>query len=176
LHDIEVEDQAEALLRYANGALGYLYASTTEPQHLEKLELVGTRGSLVYHDGQLECLAFGADLRAFSRESREVWGRPALCETTPAIAPIPENRLQGLVMANFARHILFGEPLRCDAASARMSLELANAITLSSYLKAPVQLPVNRPAYDDLLARLRAASRPVKTVRAVLRVPDPRLV
>jgi predicted dehydrogenase len=30
LHDIEVEDEAWALLEYSNGAIGYLYASTTE--------------------------------------------------------------------------------------------------------------------------------------------------
>lgn len=176
LHDIEVENQSEALLRYANGAVGYLYASTTEPKHHETIELVGTRGSLTFRHGKLECLVYDEDLRRISADGNNIWRRPEIRDVTPEVAAVPNNRLQGRVMANFARHILFGEPLRCDAESARMSLELANAITLSSHLKAPVQLPVNRPAYDELLARLRAASRPKKTVKAVSRAPDPRLV
>ncbi len=176
LHDIEVEDRAEALLRYANGAVGYLYASTTEPKRHETLELVGTRGSLTYRHGKLECLVYDEDLRRIGADSDDIWRRPEIREMTPTVATVPNNRLQGRLMANFARHILFGEPLRCDAESARMSLELANAITLSSHLKAPVQLPVNRPACDELLARLRAAGRPHKNVQTSLRVPDPRLV
>ena len=176
LHDIEVEDQAEALLRYANGAVGYLYASTIESKHHEMLEIIGTRGSLAYRHSRLECAVYDEDLRASSAADGDVWRRPAIHDVTPACEAIPNNRLQGRLMANFARHLLHGEPLRCDAESARMSLELANAITLSSHLNAPVQLPVDRAAYDALLAARRQTSRPRKQVGAGLRVPDPRLV
>jgi hypothetical protein len=79
-------------------------------------------------------------------------------------------------MTNFARHILEGEPLRCDAESGRRSLELANAITLSSHLGTPVTLPVSRAGYDALLARLRAESRPRKKVQAAVRETDPGLL
>ncbi len=176
LHDIEVEDQAEALLRYANGAVGYLYASTIEPKCHEMLELVGTRGSLTYRGGKLECLAYDEDLCAISASSDDVWRRPEVREVTPAYESVPDNRLQGRLMTNFARHILLGEPLRCDAESAVRSLELANAITLSSHLKAPLRLPVDRAAYDELLSGRRASGRPKRRVTVVSRATDPRLI
>jgi hypothetical protein len=40
-----------------------------------------------------------------------------------------------------------------------MSLELANAITLSSYTERPVALPLDRDAYSELLARLRQGDK-----------------
>ena len=175
-HDIEVEDQAEALLRYANGAVGYVYASTIESKHHEMLELVGTKGSLTYRHGKLECVVYDKDLKQLSAENENVWRRPEIRDVTPAVVPVPNNRLQGRAMTNFARHILFDEPLRCDAETARHSLELANAITLSSRSKQEVKLPISREAYDTLLASLRAASRPKKRIRAVSRATDPGLV
>lgn len=102
--------------------------------------------------------------------------RPPARDVTPATETVPPNTLQVRLMTHFARHILEGEPLRCDAASGRQSLELANAITLSSHQGAPVELPVSRAAYDTLLERLRNDSRPRKRVQAVIRETDPRLV
>ncbi|HOS44043.1 MAG TPA: hypothetical protein PK794_10160, partial [Armatimonadota bacterium] len=73
-------------------------------------------------------------------------------------------------------HILRGEPLWCDAASALASLELANAITLSGALGREVALPVDRAAYDALLAERRANSTYRKREMAAARVTDPKLV
>ena len=42
-----------------------------------------------------------------------------------------------------------------------MSLELANAITLSSYDERAVKLPLDRAAYAALLADLKAGRRPI---------------
>ncbi|MCF7853884.1 MAG: Gfo/Idh/MocA family oxidoreductase [Candidatus Pacebacteria bacterium] len=177
MHDIEVEDKAEALLHYANGAVGYFYASTTEPKYHETLEIIGSRGSLSYRRGQLECIAYDADVDCISADSDSIWRRPEIKDVTPTVEPVPDNRLQGRLMTNFARHVVFGEPLRCDAESARQSLELSNAITLSSHQDGPVTLPIDRDEYDALLARLRAESRPrKKKVRLDARETDPGLV
>ena len=46
-----------------------------------------------------------------------------------------------------------------EGESARMSLELANAITLSSRTGAPVDFPLDRAQYADLLAALQAEAR-----------------
>jgi predicted dehydrogenase len=176
MHDIEVEDRADARLVYANGAVGHLYASTNEPGLHEQIELVATHGSLTYRRGQLECQRFEMDLRDLSATSKEVWANPALGDVTPTYETMPENRLQGLLMGNFARHILRGEPLCCDAETGKDSLELANAIMLSSHLDAPVMLPVPRADYDALLAQRRATSVPRKRVVSAARVTDPKLI
>ena len=176
LHEIDVEDRADARLTYANGAVGYLYASTNEPDHHELLEIVGTNGSLTYRNKQLECLHFKTNLVSLSANSEEVWGKPEACNVTPALETISEKHLQGILLGNFARHILSGEPLRCDAASGMAAVELANAITLSSHLNAPVTLPVSRPAYDELLAKLRSNTHTRKRAVTTKRVTDPNLV
>lgn len=176
MHDIEVEDQAEALLRYPGGGTGYVYASTTEPKHHEMLEIVGTRGSVCFRHGKMECLVFDDDIRTISAAPDEnIWRRPEIRDVTPAVAEVPINRLQGMALANFSRHIRYDEPLRCDAESARLSLELANAITLSSHLGREVALPIDRAVYDALLEERRAASRPKRCLRES-RATDPRLV
>ena len=176
MHDIEVENQAEALLRYANGATGYFYASTTESKHHEMFEIIGSKGSVCFRNDKMECLVYDDDIRNISAApGNNIWRRPESIDMTPAVEAVPPNRMQGMVLANFARHIRGGEPLRCDAESARMSLELANAITLSSHLGREVSLPIDRAAYDALLEERRAASRPKKRLRES-RATDPRLV
>ncbi len=175
LHDIDVEDRADARLTYSNGAVGHLYASTNEPDHHELLEIVGSRGSLTYRNKQLECLCFEPDLASLSAKSEEVWAKPRFRNVTPEPETIPEKKLQGLLMGNFARHILSGEPLRCDATSGMAAVELANAITLSSHTNAPVTLPVPRPAYDALLSRLRLNTNTRKRTVTTMRITDPTL-
>jgi hypothetical protein len=124
----------------------------------------------------MECLVFDDDIRTISAAPDEnIWRRPEIRDVTPAVAEVPINRLQGMALANFSRHIRYDEPLRCDAESARLSLELANAITLSSHLGREVALPIDRAAYDALLEERRAASRPKRRLRES-RATDPRLV
>ena len=50
-------------------------------------------------------------------------------------------------------------PPRADGRQGLMSLELANAITLSSYIGQPVALPLDRAAYNELLTSLKAGPR-----------------
>ncbi len=176
MHDIEVEDRAEAVLRYSNGATGYFYASTTEPKHHEMLEIVGTCGSITYRNGNLECLSYDDSLGRICSGSDEVWKRPQVRHVTPDLESVPDNQLQACLMGNFARHILAGEPLRCDAVSARDSLEFANAVTLSSHLGQETSLPIPRAEYDELLTRLRTESPQRKKTQPTARTTDPGLV
>jgi len=51
LHKIEVEDTAAGLLEFASGALGIIEATTAAfPGFPRRLEITGTKGSLVYED------------------------------------------------------------------------------------------------------------------------------
>jgi hypothetical protein len=51
-----------------------------------------------------------------------------------------------------------GRRPRCDGREALMSLELANAITLSSQLGTPLTLPIDRAEYGRVLDSLRAGA------------------
>jgi predicted dehydrogenase len=53
-HQIEVEDTALALLRFASGAVGTVVASTAVfPGFAQRLEISGTRGTVVVEDGEI---------------------------------------------------------------------------------------------------------------------------
>jgi hypothetical protein len=58
------------------------------------------------------------------------------------------------VHRDFAAAVREGRQPRVPARDALCSLELANAITLSTYLGGPMPLPVDRAAYAELRASL----------------------
>lgn len=172
MHAIEVEDTAEALLRYDGGGSGYLYCSTTEPPGAEGLEVHGECGMLSYRGNRATCVRYPCGVAAYSQTTTEIWGKPP---EEPALEVVSDGAPhQEAVLRNFARHILHGDPLICDAASGLASLELANAITLSSAQGREVTMPIDRATYDAVLEGLRAGSTYIKREVAAERVPDPK--
>ena len=172
LHDIEVEDTAEALLRYPGGGSGYIHCSTVEPPGGGGMEVVGDNGRVTFRNGHVSCIRFPGGVSAFARASENVWASPpkdiVYSGASLEVAP------QSAVMQNFARHILVGEPLWCDADSGLASLEIANAMMLSGATGQSVSLPVCRSAYDALLTRLRLPPPRAKKAVSAVRVTDPK--
>jgi predicted dehydrogenase len=170
LHSIEVEDEAFATLEFANGAHGYLYASTTEAPSHEMLEVCGDEGKIVIHGQNVRYFRVKPGLRLHSREAVEMWGGPEV-EEIPLEIPHGEGKHHEIT-ANFCRHIRDGEPLIAPGREGLNAVELINGITLSSHTGSPVDLPVDRDAYDRLLAGLVAQSKAKTEVREQ-RVTDP---
>ncbi len=191
MHNIEVEDQAEALLKFSNGASGYLFCSTCEAGPGQMIEIFGEKGKLILRDGELTFHKFHPGIREHINHHDQMWGGPAVWQVPinipgkqPAYADF-EAPFDGFhakqpghaeVLTNMARHILFGEELLTPGASGLGSLELANAITLSSYEKRWISLPISRPKYDALLKRLQNESLFQKKTVQVERTTDPRLL
>ena len=164
LHKIEVEDTATALLSWDGGATGYLHVSTAEAGLREEIEIVGTGGILKIGMGTLEFNEYVADVAEFLSTTPEVWATPnshpveiALEEGAGDDHPTGDHPA---VYRNFYAAITEGAPVGADGESARMSLELANAIILSSKTRAEVRLPVDRAQYHELLAGLKAGRKP----------------
>jgi len=60
-HDIEAEDQAVAILKFDNGALGTFYATTCcIPEGAQRIYMYGTKGSFSKHGGTLETCDMGS--------------------------------------------------------------------------------------------------------------------
>jgi hypothetical protein len=85
-----------------------------------------------------------------------MWGSPKREEVELDI----EEREAGhkVILEDFARVILHGGELLAPGACGLGSLELANAIILSSYKGEPVELPIDRGEYDALIEELQATS------------------
>ena len=168
-----MEDHAEAILRYKGGATGYILCTTNEPTHANYLEISGDRGRMILREDAIELYTYRQGLKEMVDKSAEMWGRPEVRPVKVAVKPRKVGH--GQVFRNFARHVLFGEELRCDGASALDSLELANAITLSHFTGKEVHLPISRPAYAALLKRLQSTSTFKKRHVRVQRTTDPRM-
>lgn len=157
-HAIETEDTAHAMLEFAGGAPGYLFVTTAEAG-AQRLEIVGDRASLSLSEGRLVVTRFQPPQLTFLRESPESFAAPS--SSVEDLRPEPEGAGGHLaVYRDLVAALSEGRPPRCDGAAARDSLELANALTLSSSLGRAVDLPIDRAAYDALLADLRARRAP----------------
>lgn len=151
-HDTECEDSAHALLEFDAGALGYVSVSTVEAGARRRLEVVGERGRLDIDGDRLVLTRFEPSLDRHIAECRGPFDLPAARQEPPeALA----GGRHVDVYRDLVRAVREGRPPRSDGESARMSLELANAITLSSHRERPVDLPLDRAAYSDLLSGLR---------------------
>jgi predicted dehydrogenase len=175
LHDIEVEDEAFATLEYANGAHGYLYASTTEVPNHTMLELCGDRGKLVLHGSDLKVFGIDGSIRQFTQENSQMWASP---KATALPIEIPEDgpfKGHAAITRNFARSILFDEPLIAPGEAGLNAVEMINGIILAGKTGKTVSVPVDRAAYDGLIAKLQAGSRS-KSAVVEQRVTDPNIV
>lgn len=132
LHRMETEDVACAALRFTNGALGTLNATTASyPGFAERIEIVGTRGTALltagkldvhWHDGRRESvgeeatLGGGADPMAFTNDAH----RAVLAEFLDAIEqrrpPVNDGRAALLV------HDLIDAVLESSRARAAVSV------------------------------------------------------
>jgi predicted dehydrogenase len=153
-HAIETEDTAHALLEFPNGAPGYLFVTTAEAGE-QYLEIVGDKAGLRLSNGRLTVTRFQPAQHTHMHESPEHFSAPAssVAEERPAAA---ESIGHHAVYRDLLAALAEGRQPRCDGAAARESLELANAVTLSSHLGRAVDLPIDRATYDALLAERRA--------------------
>ncbi len=153
LHPIEVEDRASAVLHYPNGATGYIHVSTTEVPGGEIIEVAGDGAKLVIDRSGVRIARLKTPMKEFVETSGEMWGRPEA--EWSDVAPEPEG-LKGHAadVRDFVASILDGADAGATGISARRSLELANAIILSSKTGKEVKLPLNRKAYADLMKKL----------------------
>jgi UDP-N-acetyl-2-amino-2-deoxyglucuronate dehydrogenase len=153
-HAIEVEDTAQAMLEYSNGAPGYLNINTVEHGLKQRIDIIGDRAALEWVGNQLTIHRFKESLSDFRANSQAMFSAP---ETVTEQITLPPGDGGGhlAVYRDLQDAIASGRTPRTDGRSAIMALELANAITLSSYTDRAVTLPVDRAAYNELLAELR---------------------
>ncbi|NJM05440.1 Gfo/Idh/MocA family oxidoreductase [Candidatus Gracilibacteria bacterium] len=153
-HAITAEDTAHALLSFAGGAPGYFFTSTAESGE-QLLEIVGDRASIRLQSGKLTLTRFQPTQLEQLRGAANPFEGPikSVEELSPPTAGVGGHHA---VYADVVQAICTGGQPRCDGRSARASLELANAIVLSSYSERPIDLPLDRAAYSALLTELRA--------------------
>jgi len=157
-HDIEVEDDVTAYLEYPNGATGVFVTTTGEAPGTNRLEIVGTRGKLVYEEGKLSFVRNEVACDEFCRTCTEPFARPEVWRVEIPVAAQTTQPHEELTQ-NFVDAILEGAPLIAPAEEGIYSVELANAMLYSAWTDATLTLPLDGAAYERLLQERIATSR-----------------
>ncbi len=122
-HDIETEDNSQALFTFASGAWGVVQTSTSNFPNLgTDLEISGQNGTLAWKDNQI------ASFRTREEEA------PSL-EAFPVDPELPKNIIADMVAA-----ITTGRTPMCPPEEGRKTVALFNAIYESSRTGLPVVL------------------------------------
>jgi len=155
-HDIEVEDDVTAYFELPGGATATFIASTGEAPGTNRLEVMAENGRIVADNSVLRFTRNRVPTAKFSRTTKEPFAAPPTAER---VFTFKDSGAQHLaILRNFADAILRGAPLMAPAAEGIHSVELANAILLSSWTDKPVQLPLNSALYARWLKRKIATS------------------
>lgn len=123
LHSIEAEDTLVALLKFANGALGVLQATTSVyPGYPRRLELSGSEGTVIIEQDRL----LAADLRNPSEDF--LHGGEADLNPSSSSPIVSDVRGHQFVLEDFLKSIQTNANPRCDGREGRRSLALVEAI------------------------------------------------
>ena len=164
-HDIEVEDDVTAYFRYTSGLHTTFITSTGEAPGRNLLQITGERGILTLEGRTLRFLRNRTPMSEFSEESAAGFAKPECWSVEVPVEAGSSSHNE--VLQNFTNAILHGEPLIAPAAEGIRSIELANAILLSTWKGRTIQLPMDSAEYEVELTHRIATSTHVKKPRAV---------
>ena len=156
-HDIEVEDDVTAYLDYPNGATGVFVTTTGDAPGTNRLEITLERAKLVCENDKLMMYELKVNEREFCYTATDGFAKPEGEWKEPGTDG--ENPQHAGVLRAFAGKILKGTPLVAEGKEGIYGLTLSNAMHLSGWLKAPVELPLDEELFLSKLNELRAASK-----------------
>ena len=157
-HDIEVEDEVTAYLKYDTGLSGIFITSTGEGPGTNRLEVTGERGKLIYEEGTLRFFRNEVDMSEFSRSSENHFMAPPIWEIKIPLNESDHGTQHAGILQNFIQAIQEDAELIAPAAEGIHSIELANAMLYSSEINQPIQLPLDAAIYETFLKKKIAES------------------
>ena len=156
-----MEDEVSAFLAYPDGATGVFVTSTGEAPGVNRLEVAAEHGRVVLEGGALTYWRNAQAAGEFSRRTAQPFARPEAWEVR---LPQPEGPggQHNEILTNFVTAIREGTPLLAPGQEGLHSVELANAMILSSIREKTVSLPMDPAEYTTLLDEL-IARPPIET-------------
>ena len=142
-HDrIEVEDVATASLKFANGALGVIEASTAAfPGMLKKIEIHGNEGSVVIEEEDIKTWSFA---KMTARDKKILKKYASMTETGGGAADPSAigHAAHAKQFKDVVKAIKTGSSLAVDGAEGRRSVEIILAIYKAAEMGKTIKLPL----------------------------------
>lgn len=148
-HAIEVEDEVTAFMRYPSGATGMFIGSTGEAPGVNRFDIIGDKGALMFNSGSLTLCTNNASTTEFNRQTDDMFGMPKSDHHSVDVEGTVNQH--ATVMNNFVAAIIQNEELIAPAAEGLASLDIANAMLLSTWKNTEISLPLNRNEYHQYL-------------------------
>ena len=165
-HDIEVEDDVTAYVKYANGATGVFVTTTGDAHGTNRLEIQLDRARIVVEGGKISLLVYEMTEQAFSKTNTEPFATVAASKSE--VETDGENPQHVGVINAWGGAILRGEPLVADGSEGINGLTLSNAMHLSSWLGREVKLPLDEALfYGELMKRVAGSKKKANVKEAV---------
>jgi predicted dehydrogenase len=161
-HDIEVEDEVTAYFEHSNGMIGHFIVTTAECPGINRFEIVGEYGTLIYEKEKLTFLRNRSSMLEYSKTTKN---RMEAVENWETTIPINYNQPQNhrVVTEKFLNSILSGnEDMIANSKDGLNQVMLANAIMLSSFEEQAIHLPMDGDAFEKKLEELIANSNAAK--------------
>jgi predicted dehydrogenase len=155
-HKIEVEDEVTAYLRYDNQATGVFVGSTGEAPGVNRFDVIGDKGSLHFDSGRLTQKSNQQGTAEFNQTTNNMFSMPEVIQSDET--PSEKVNQHAIIMNNFVQAILNDVQLLVPAEQGLASLDLANAMLLSTWQQKNVALPLDRAEYQQHLAEKVANS------------------
>ena len=164
-HDVEVEDDVTAYLEFPNGATGTFITTTGDAPGTNRLEITGTKGTLICDYNGLIFKKLAMNEREWCATCKEGFRKPD-CENI-TVETDGKNEQHTGVMNAFAAAIEKGEALVADGREGINGLMLSNAIHLSAWTGETVSLPIDEKKFYDMLMEKCKTSRHKEEVDVV---------
>ena len=157
-HDIEVEDEVNAYLEYADGKVANFITTTGEAPGTNRLEIAAERGRVIMEKGTIQFLRNETEMTEYSMNHKGDFSRPEYWECN---IPVKKEArpMHQIIIENVSDAILKGTALIAPMEEGIRGLELGNAMLLSGLTDTTVEMPMDAAVYAEMLQKLIATSK-----------------
>lgn len=162
-HNIEVEDDVTAYVEYENGATGVFVTSTSDFPGTNRLEVTGDNGKIVIEEDKL---TFWRNRYSERRYNEDLTGSLGMPESWKCEVRIVGHNTQHVgILNNWTSAILNGTKLLAPGEEGIKGLTISNAMHLSAWTDAWVELPINEELFlSKLKERIETSKFPKRVL------------
>lgn len=161
---IEVEDEVTIYAEYSNGATGVFVTTTSECPGTNRLEIVGSRGTIVVENGKIRFYELSESEDEFNRrckiQEHDENGEFIKPEFIIKYIEVDEKKESGhiTIMNNWIESITDDTPMIARGEEGIRGLTISNAAYLSTFKDRWVELPIDKESFaKELSERIEAS-------------------